>query len=404
MKRTDSFVFVLVVLSLQVFVSPFTCCAEDRSEALRTRLVRDHIVGAGITNQRVIDAIRATPRHEFVPADVQRKAYLDMALPIGFGQTISSPYIVARMTEQLDPQSDDRILEIGTGSGYQAAVLSPLVKEVFSIEIVPGLGTRARETLKRLGYRNVSVRIGDGYQGWEQHAPYDKIIVTCSPEDVPAPLVAQLVEGGRLVIPVGERFQQALYRFTKRDGKLERERVEATFFVPMEGRAEALRRGTSDEVHPEIVNGGFEERTFSGEPEGWYYVRNGKVIEDDKAPQGKNYMRFQRRDGMAPRAIQPLAADGSKLEKLEVKFWSRGRGIQADLLSIHQAQVVVEFYDADRERCGDGQIPVSAGTFDWKQHSATIEIPKESKLAMIQIGLIGAKGEIMFDGISVSAK
>src|SRR5207237_3833146 len=135
----------------------------------------------GITNSRVIEAMRTTPRHEFIPARLIDRAYLDMSLPIGEHQTITPPMLVAYMTEQLRPQPTDRVLEIGTGSGYQAAVLSPLVKEVYTIEIVKPLGQRAERTLKRLGYANVHVKIGDGYEGWPEQAPFDKIIVTCSP-------------------------------------------------------------------------------------------------------------------------------------------------------------------------------------------------------------------------------
>ena len=175
---------------------------------LAGEMVDKEIVAAGVTNERVIQAMRDTPRHEFVPANQRQYAYLDMALPIGNAQTISPPFIVASMTQEIDPQPTDRVLEIGTGSGYQAAVLSPLVKDVYTIEIVEPLGRRATRTLKRLGYKNVHTRVGDGYKGWPEAAPFDKIIVTCSPEKVPQPLVDQLREGGLMIVPVGERYQQ----------------------------------------------------------------------------------------------------------------------------------------------------------------------------------------------------
>ncbi len=161
-------------------------------------MVDEEIVAAGVKNPRVIASMRSTPRHEFVQAAERPLAYYDMALPIGSSQTISPPYVVAYMTEQLDPQPDDKVLEIGTGSGFQAAVLSPLVKDVYTIEIVKPLGERAARTLKRLKYANVHTKIGDGYAGWPEVAPFDKIIVTCSPEKVPQALVDELKEGGRL--------------------------------------------------------------------------------------------------------------------------------------------------------------------------------------------------------------
>src|SRR5262245_38102974 len=197
------------------------------------------IVAAGVKNERVIQAMRDTPRHEFVPKNQRDHAYLDMALPIGDGQTISPPFIVAYMTQEIDPQPTDRVLEIGTGSGYQAAVLSPLVKDVHTIEIVDSLSRRATRDLKRLGYENVFTRSGDGYKGWPEAAPFDKIIVTCSPEKVPQPLVDQLREGGLMIVPTGERYQQNLYLMRKVAGKLKSEALRATLFVPMTGEAEA---------------------------------------------------------------------------------------------------------------------------------------------------------------------
>src|SRR5947208_4799715 len=165
-------------------------------ESWRHQLVDKILVPAGIKDPRVIEAMKATPRHEFVPLPLRSKSYYDMGLPIGHSQTISSPLIVAQMTQALQPEPSDKVLEIGTGSGYQAAVLSELVKEVYSIEIVPELGNTAKNTLRRLGYKNVFTKIGDGYKGWAEKAPFDKIIVTCSPEEVPQPLIEQLAEGG----------------------------------------------------------------------------------------------------------------------------------------------------------------------------------------------------------------
>ncbi|MCE9528994.1 MAG: protein-L-isoaspartate(D-aspartate) O-methyltransferase, partial [Planctomycetales bacterium] len=176
-------------------------------------------------------------------------------MPIGDKQTISSPFIVSYMTQSLDPKPTDKVLEIGTGSGYQAAVLSHLVKEVYSIEIVEALGRKAAVVLKKLRYDNVHTKVGDGFLGWKEHAPFDKIIVTCSPEKVPDPLVEQLKEGGLMVVPVGKRYEQTLYLFRKKDGKLESEALLPTLFVPMTGKAEENRKEKPDPLNPSLANG-----------------------------------------------------------------------------------------------------------------------------------------------------
>lgn len=212
---------------------------EDECSASRNAMV-DRLIGLDyLWTSPVIRAMRTVPRHKFVPAEVLPEAYDDRPLPIGHDQTISAPSIVALMTELIEPRRDKTVLEIGTGSGYQAAVLSPLVKHVYTIEIVAPLGERAAETLKALGFANVTVRVGDGYKGWPQNAPFDGIMVTCAPQEVPAPLVEQLKEGGRMVIPVGESWDQQLYVMTKRGGRLERKAVLPVLFVPMTGEAQA---------------------------------------------------------------------------------------------------------------------------------------------------------------------
>ena len=209
---------------------------EDRFSAERKRMVEEQLAAPGrdIKNRRVLEAMATVPRHEFVPKAVQKFAYSDEPLPIGYGQTISQPFIVAFMTEQLDPKPSDRVLEIGTGSGYQAAVLSRLVAEVYTIEIIEPLAKRAEADLKRLGYHNISVLAGDGYKGWPDHAPFDAIIVTCAPEQVPQPLVEQLRDGGRMIIPVGGFENQQLYLLQKHGSKVEQQAVLPVHFVSME--------------------------------------------------------------------------------------------------------------------------------------------------------------------------
>jgi protein-L-isoaspartate(D-aspartate) O-methyltransferase len=211
----------------------------DRHAEARDEMVARQLKARGIANPRVLAAMGRVPRHEFVPLSLRGAAYGDHPLPIGHGQTISQPYIVAFMTEALNPSPSDRVLEVGTGSGYQAAVLAELVAKVYTIEIVPALGERARSDLVRLKYDNVLVRIGDGYEGWPEHAPFDAIIVTCSPEHVPAPLVAQLRDGGRMIIPVGEvRTGQELYLLEKRGAKVVQRAILPVRFVPMTGKAQ----------------------------------------------------------------------------------------------------------------------------------------------------------------------
>jgi protein-L-isoaspartate(D-aspartate) O-methyltransferase len=200
---------------------------------LRERMVRNQIESRGIKSPAVLTAMRKVERHRFVPKELMPLAYDDSPLPIGDGQTISQPYIVAFMTEALDLTPTDKVLEIGTGSGYQAAVLGELCAEVYTIEIFESLANRSGELLRKLGYSNVHVRHGDGYLGWPEQSPFDAIIVTCSPTAIPKPLQDQLKEGGRMIIPVGERPGQELVLVTKKGGKIRQERVLSVLFVPM---------------------------------------------------------------------------------------------------------------------------------------------------------------------------
>ena len=197
------------------------------------RMVREQIIRRGISNNQVIDVMQNTPRHRFVPDGVADYAYQDNALPIGKGQTISQPYIVAFMTETLDVDSTYKVLETGTGSGYQAAVLSPLVKHVYTIEIVKMLAQRADSTLKALSYNNVTVRWGDGYKGWPEEAPFDRIIGTAAPPEIPKALIDQLKPGGKMVLPVGTNWQEIVVLTKSKFGKIQKKNVLPVRFVPM---------------------------------------------------------------------------------------------------------------------------------------------------------------------------
>jgi len=204
----------------------------------RQRMVQQQLMTRGITDARVLATMAKMPREEFVPPESRAASYEDGPLQIGHGQTISQPYIVAFMTEQLRPKASDRVLEIGTGSGYQAAILAGLVKDVYTIEIIEALAKDAEATLQRLGYKNVHVRVGDGYRGWPEYAPFDAITVTCAPDHVPQPLIDQLKEGGRMIIPVGGFGNQELYLLEKKNGQLQRRSVLPVRFVPMAGEAQ----------------------------------------------------------------------------------------------------------------------------------------------------------------------
>ena len=196
-------------------------------------MVKNQIEARGIKDRQVLKAMNKVKRHLFVPEAARRFAYSDGPMSIGYGQTISQPYIVAFMTECLELKPEMKVLEVGTGSGYQAAILAEIVNEVYSIEIVEPLGLKAKKLLKDLGYDNVSVKIGDGYEGWVEHAPYDAIIVTCAPNDIPDPLKEQLAEGGRMIIPVGGRGIQYLIMNRKKNGRIRQENVLPVRFVPM---------------------------------------------------------------------------------------------------------------------------------------------------------------------------
>jgi protein-L-isoaspartate(D-aspartate) O-methyltransferase len=206
---------------------------DSKYSAAREKMVIQQIVSRGVTDQPTLKAMRKVPRHLFVPEESQNEAYDDNPLPIGYGQTISQPYIVAYMTEVAKPDPSKTALEIGTGSGYQAAVLAETVKKVYSIEIVPELARESAERLKKLGYKNIIVKYGDGYKGWKEYAPFDIIIVTAAAEQIPRPLIDQLAENGRLVIPVGAPSAvQELILLVKKNGKIEKNRLTFVRFVP----------------------------------------------------------------------------------------------------------------------------------------------------------------------------
>ncbi len=239
MNRPATFALsVAFLFSLLLTLRP-AVFASDELELKRRTMVAADIKGRGIKDTRVIEAMLKVKRHLFVDKALMSRAYEDHPLPIDEGQTISQPYVVALMTEALRLKPTDRVLEIGTGSGYQAAILAEIVKEVYSIEIRKKLADRAENLLKGLGYRNVSVKYGDGYFGWEEYAPFDAIIVTASVNHIPPPLVKQLREGGRLIIPLGSTtYFQMLTLATKREGELELVQLAPVAFVPMTGETE----------------------------------------------------------------------------------------------------------------------------------------------------------------------
>jgi protein-L-isoaspartate(D-aspartate) O-methyltransferase len=236
----DGRFFILFCLALAACTDAKPPLAADLSTQ-REAMVETQIAARGITDPATLEAMRTVPRHEFLPLRLRDEAYMDYPLPIGHGQTISQPFIVAFMTEAIRPQRGEKILEIGAGSGYQAAVLAQMGADVYTIEIVEPLAEMARQTLERLGYKNARVMHGDGYRGWPEHAPFDAIVVTCAPDKIPPDLVAQLRDGGRMIIPVGGGMNQELVLLRKKGDKIEKQSVLPVRFVPMTGEAQNAR-------------------------------------------------------------------------------------------------------------------------------------------------------------------
>jgi protein-L-isoaspartate(D-aspartate) O-methyltransferase len=224
------------ILLLTVFAiiacTTLEAASEEAFMLAREKMVREQIQRRGITDRRVLEVMKKVERHLFVPENLQNAAYTDRPLPIGYKQTISQPYIVAFMTRAISPKPDDRVLEVGTGSGYQAAILAELVKEVYTIEILEPLAQSARLVLEGIGYENIKVKHGDGYKGWREYAPFDAIIITAAPPSIPEELVSQLKTGGRMIVPVGE-FYQELYLITKTETGFEKQALLPVAFVPM---------------------------------------------------------------------------------------------------------------------------------------------------------------------------
>lgn len=391
---------------------------ESQWAVARQRMVDVAVRAAGVTDARVLRSMSETRRHEFVPRKFRDRSYLDAGVPIGNKQTISSPFIVAYMTQSLDPQPTDKVLEIGTGSGYQAAILSPLVKEVYSIEIVEPLGKRAAKVLKKLDYKNVFTKIGDGYQGWAEHAPFDKIIVTCSPEDIPKPLVDQLAEGGRIVVPVGERHQQTLYLVEKVNGRMQPQPLRPTLFVPMTGKAEDERELLPDPTNPKILNGDFEAGVDKkGFVKGWYYQRNltlkssdasesetGEVADEGSKGSSENhFVEFNNQvPGQHAHLMQRFSIDGRQVPRLRFSARVACQHTAAGLYLGDRPDVALWFYDDKLHEVGKTINLGPLGENEaWQQRARQIRVPIAARTAIVRIGLFGGTGRAQFDDIKV---
>ncbi len=405
--RLRSFFLQLVILilpisnSLRAQPGPFRGDPEEQFRILREQLIENVLIPGGITDQRVLASVKQTLRHKFVPKAHVKKSYQDIAIPIGESQTISSPFIVSLMTQFLEPQPTDKVLEIGTGSGYQAAILSPLVKEVYTIEIVEELGKRTMELLQDLQYTNVHCLIGDGFKGWPEYAPFDKIIVTCSPEKVPQPLQDQLREGGIMIIPVGERYQQMLCRMRKVNGKLEQESLQPTLFVPMTGQAEKNREVPPDPANPKLLNISFEEDLIKNfHVPGWYYQFGCAVVDDSQAPDGKRVVEFRSDDGSQPSMLlQGLAIDGRSVKRIRLGAWIKIQDVKLGADRTRSPSVAIQYFDDKRQLIGYNYVGGLKGTTTWKKHEDEFKVPPATREAIVSVGLFGAEGMARFDNV-----
>ena len=405
MLATGKNVIKASLVALAILTNASSCLSQsrDRFAEIRHRMVAEVIEAEGITNPLVLAAVRNVPRHEFVSGSLRARAYQDTALPIGSQQTISPPYIVAYMTDTIDPQPEDRVLEVGTGSGYQAAVLAEIVKEVYSVEIVSTLAKSASRRLAKLGYDNIKVRDGDGYEGWAEHAPFDKVIVTCSPESVPQPLIDQLRDGGMMIIPKGQRYQQSFYLLQKEGGELREKKLVPTLFVPMTGESEQQRRVQPDPMHPRIVNGDFEiDGNEDGRVDGWHYQRQAEMC-SEKPMKGPVCLRFSNQEaGQLSQALQGCAVSGRHVAALDFAVWARVDSVVPGPSATDFAAVVIHFYDSVRREVGVHILNRWRGTANWQQTRRRISVPPSTREIVIRIGLNGATGTLDLDDFQMA--
>ena len=398
---------LLAIICVTILFAVHVDFAQAQSEAefakQRKTMVEYAVRRAGVKDPRVLKAMNDTPRHQFVPKPIRgTRSYLDAGVPIGEAQTISSPFIVAYMTQELEPQPTDKVLEIGTGSGYQAAVLSPLVKEVYSIEIVESLGKTAAKVLQKLKYKNVFTKIGDGYLGWQEHAPFDKIIVTCSPESIPQPLIDQLKEGGTIVVPMGERHQQTLYLMEKQNGKMVRKALRPTLFVPMTGEAEDQRQVKPDPENPALVNGDFEAGlNKQGFAKGWYYQRQ-MTLEKSSTSDGGSYIKFSNDvPGQLSQLMQGFAIDGRKVPLLEFRMDFGCENVVQGNSKFDLPTATISFYDQEREYLSIYTIGPFKNTEQKKTYFRNLRVPVAAREAIVRVGLFGATGTASFDNVQI---
>jgi protein-L-isoaspartate(D-aspartate) O-methyltransferase len=391
------------IVAVCVFAPPLLAEDTPKHKEQRNRMVDKEIVREGVTSPVVVKAMRATQRHLFVPEELQAQAYQDCALPIGHKQTISPPFIVAYMTHSLDPQPEDRVLEIGTGSGYQAAVLANIVKEVYTIEIVEPLGRQAAKVLREGGYRNVHCLVGDGYKGWPERAPFDKIIVTCSPEDIPQPLVDQLKDGGKMIIPLGERYSQVFYLLEKQGKEFKRSKLLPALFVPMTGISEENRQIKPDPANPQLRNGDFETvHPGDGTLTDWYYQRQVTLVTEG-VPSGKQYARFANTDvGRSSHMLQGMAVDGAAVSALRISAQVRAASLKDGQKSYEKPALIVHFYGPDREPVGEEALGPWTGSFQWRKVSDIIPVPPGAREAILRLGLNGATGTLSVDDVKLA--
>ncbi|MEM7812785.1 MAG: protein-L-isoaspartate(D-aspartate) O-methyltransferase [Planctomycetota bacterium] len=402
MKDAVAFVGRASLLSAIVWAGAVSAGPRDPFAETRSRMVDRFVRAEGITDEAVLEAMRAVPRHAFVATKDRARAYFDIPLPIGYGQTISPPYIVGYMTAAIAPQRGDRVLEVGTGSGYQAAVLAAMGAEVYSIEIVEPLARQAEKTLDRLGYDGVHVRAGDGYLGWPEAAPFDRVIVTCSPEDVPRPLVDQMAEGGRMIVPLGERYQQAFYLFTKTDGRLVEEQLLPTLFVPMTGESEKRRDVQPDPLAPAVVNGGFElDVNGDGRADGWHYQRNTTLAEREE---GGTFLSIATDEpGTLAQALQGFPVDGRKIGGLDFQMLVRAADVRPGRENTASPSVLVHYFDSTRRPLGLGRVGPWRDTPQWRPIRHRVAVPQAAREAVIAVGLHGATGRLDVDEIRFTA-